>query len=189
MTRLKQLPDSKPEATPLVLRASGLEMGVPGTWSRKLWLSRACSGERLQVLEQSLERPRRARRRAHATIGDSSPCATASATVTGCVTSSQMVAPASARAMTPTTPTRLRLRRAETIGIILGEQSTPGSSLPGRIESWTEGVCGRVPAVRRWRLRTLRRGRGLRVSARPCRDRRRSPSGGAPARGGPRRRA
>jgi hypothetical protein len=45
--------------------------------------------------------------------------------------------------MTPTTPTRLRLRRAETIGIILGEQSTPGQSLSGRIESWTEGC----PAV------------------------------------------
>ena len=47
--------------------------------------------------------------------GETSPVATASATVTGWVTRSQIVAPASVVAITPMTAARLRLSRAKLI--------------------------------------------------------------------------
>src|SRR5687768_3716613 len=91
------------------------------------------------------------------TSGVTSPCATASATVTGCVTSSQIVAPASATAITPTTPTRLRLRRAADIKETV-HKSTPGMFcsglrvLDGRVDQPVPGgaaACRHLAAIYR----------------------------------------
>ena len=55
------------------------------------------------------------------TSGDTAPVSTDSATVTGSVRSSQIVAPAMTAASTPTIPTRLKLRLPNRTGARFGD--------------------------------------------------------------------